>query len=270
MTAPISVAGLYVYPVKGCRGISVSAAAVEERGFALDRQWMVVDAAGRFLSQRTHPGLAGVAPRLDRERLLLEAEGRSPLEIPLAEPERPRCEVEIWGERVEALSEGEEALNWFGDLLGEPVRLVRMPAGVRRRVDPRRARLEDQVGFADGYPFLLVSASSLADLNLRLPHPVGIDRFRANIVVEGSLPYEEDDWNAVRIGEVGFRAVKPCARCVVVTTDQRSGERDPEPLRTLATYRSVDGKVLFGQNLIHDGRGRIRVGDAVLPTVRAG
>ncbi len=270
MTAAITVAGLYVYPVKGCRGISVGAAVVEERGFAHDRRWMVVDAAGRFLSQRTHPKLATVTARLGHERLSLEAEHLPPLEIPFAEPDRPRCEAEIWGERVEAVSEGDEASRWFGALLGEPVQVVRMPAGTRRRVDPRRGRVDDQVGFADGYPFLLASTSSLAKLNRRLSRPVGFDRFRPNIVVEGCAPHEEDGWNAVRVGGVGFRVVKPCARCVVINTDQRSGERDAEPLRVLAAYRSVRGKVLFGQNLIHDGRGTVRVGDDVLPTARPG
>lgn len=270
MTARITVAAICVYPVKGCRGIAVGTALVEERGFARDREWMVVDAAGRFVSQRTHPELATVATRLDETSLRLDAEGRSTLEIPLAQPDRPRCPVEIWGERVEAVPEGEEASRWFGDLLGEPVRVVRMPDGVRRRVDPRRGRADDQVGFADGFPFLLVSTGSLAELNRGLARPVGIDRFRANIVLEGCLPHEEDDWSSVRIGGIGFRVVKPCTRCVVVTTDQMSGARDPEPLRALAAYRSVGGKVLFGQNLIHDGRGPVRVGDAAVPTVRGG
>ncbi|MEW6338752.1 MAG: MOSC domain-containing protein [Acidobacteriota bacterium] len=269
MTARVKVASLHVYPVKGCRGIAVGAARVGERGFERDRQWMVVDAAGRFVSQRTHPELARVTARLENAGLCLEAEGCSALEIPLAEPDRPRCEVEIWGQRVEAVTEGEDASRWFGTLLGEAARLVRLPSGTRRCVDPRRARPGDQVGFADGYPFLLVSEGSLDELNRRLARPVGIDRFRANIVIEGCLPHEEDEWSEVRIGGIDFRVVKPCARCVVVTTDQRSGERDPEPLRAMSSYRSAEGKVLFGQNLIHDGRGPVRVGDAVQPTLRA-
>ncbi len=136
-----------------------------------------------------------------------------------------------------------------------------MPAATRRRVDPARARPGDLVGFADAYPFLLVSQGSLDELNRRLVTPLPMDRFRPNLVVDGCAPHAEDGWRTLVAGGVTFRVAKPCARCVVTATDQRTGARGDEPLGTLATYRLRDGKILFGQNLVHDGRGTLRVGD---------
>jgi uncharacterized protein YcbX len=128
-------------------------------------------------------------------------------------------------------------------------------------VDARFSSPGDRVSFADGFPFLLVSQDSVNELNRRLTDEIPADRFRANIVIEGCSPHAEDGWSSIRIGSVNFRVAKPCARCVVVTTDQLDGGRSAEPLRTLAGYRRVDGKILFGQNLIHLGGGTLRVGD---------
>ena len=138
-----------------------------------------------------------------------------------------------------------------------------MPDKTERAVDPLYAGAADRVGFADGFPFLLLSEASLDDLNARLDSPLPVNRFRPNIVVAGCVPYEEDRWRRVRVGGVGFRVVKPCSRCAVSIVDQETGGKGEEPPRTLASYRKVGGKVLFGQNAIPDGSGRLRVGDAV-------
>jgi hypothetical protein len=102
-------------------------------------------------------------------------------------------------------------------------------------------------GFTNGFPFLLLPEASLDDLNARLDSPLSVNRFRPNIVVAGSVPHEEDRCRRVRVGDVGFRVVKPCARCAITTVGQKSGEKGKEPLRTLASYRKVGGKVFFGQ-----------------------
>ena len=170
--------------------------------------------------------------------------------------------VTIWEDRCNAVTADPAAAEWFTGFLGTPCRLVRMPASTVRQVDLGWAVEGDRVGFADGFPFLLISQSSLDELNRRLDEPVPMDRFRPNVVVEGGEPFAEDGWAHVTMGEVGFRVVKPCARCVITTTDQLSGERGREPLRTLATYRRFGNKVLFGQNLIHNGTGVVRIGDS--------
>ena len=190
----------------------------------------------------------------------LAADGMGRLAVADPGLDARRDPVIIWTDECEAASAGPAAGEWFSELLGAPCRLVRLPLSTVRQVDLRYAEPGDRVGFADGFPFLLLSQGSLDELNRRLDVPVPMNRFRPNIVVEGCEPHAEDGWSQVTMGGVGFRIVKPCARCVITTTDQRSGERGREPLRTLATYRVFDGKVLFGQNLIHDGPGVVRVG----------
>jgi uncharacterized protein YcbX len=91
-----------------------------------------------------------------------------------------------------------------------------------------------------------------------------MNRFRPNLVVAGAEPYAEDEWQRIEIGGIPMRVVKPCGRCVVTTTDQATGERGKEPLRTLATYRNRGGEVMFGQNVLHERPGRLRVGDPVV------
>jgi uncharacterized protein YcbX len=178
-------------------------------------------------------------------------------------PEGPRRSIRIWDDVVHATDLGDEAARWISSFLGADCRVVFMPDDVVRPVDPRYAQPGDRVGFADAYPFLLISQGALGELNRRLKSPLPMNRFRPNLVVDGVPPHAEDGWARIAIGGVMFEVVKPCARCVVTTTDQETGERGHEPLRTLATYRRTNGKVHFGQNLIHQGGGELRVGDAV-------
>lgn len=260
MPAVIRVSGLFIYPVKSCRGIALDEAEVTATGFAHDREWLVVDRHGVFMTQRDWPALARVEVSVVSGGIELAADGMVRLAVTSPEPDAPRQRVVIWQDECEATPAGRDAAQWFSELLGTPCRLVRMPPSTVRQVDQHFARAGDQVGFADGFPFLLLSEASLTELNRRLEEPLPMDRFRPNIVVRGCAPHAEDGWSRIEIGGLGFRVVKPCARCVITTTDQATGERGREPLRTLATYRLVDGKILFGQNLIHDGPGAIRVG----------
>jgi uncharacterized protein YcbX len=241
----------------------VDEAVVGATGFELDRRWMVVGDDGRFISQREHPRLARVRARLRVGWLVLEAPGLSPLEIALEGEASPTGRVQVWDDECPAVEEGRDAARWFSEYLGCSARLVRMAGDDARPLGSSSAQPGDRVSFADGFPFLLLSMASLDGLNRRLSLPVPMDRFRPNIVVEGCEAHAEDEWHRVRIGEVLFRIAKPCARCVVTTVDQESGERGREPLPTLSTYRSLDGQVLFGQNLVHEGRGVVRVGDFV-------
>jgi uncharacterized protein YcbX len=259
----IKVSRLAIHPVKSCSAIEVEEARVGATGFELDRRWMVVGDDGGFLSQRTQPRLALVRVAVDGERLLLEAPAIEALQVPLAAPEGPAAKVTVWNDECQAFDEGAAAASWFSRHLDLSARLVRLADDGARPLHSPSAQPGDTVSFADGFPFLLLSEASLDGLNHRLSLPIPINRFRANIVVSGCGPHAEDGWHRLSIGGVVFRVVKPCARCVVITVDQGSGERGREPLRTLSTYRSVDGQVLFGQNLVHEGRGTIRVGDEV-------
>jgi hypothetical protein len=263
-TDGVRVTGLFVYPVKSCAGTAVAEAAVGRRGFAGDREFMVTDVNGLFVTQRELPRMALIAPALADGALTLRAAGMPDL---LLEPrtEGALRRAVVWGSTCDAIDQGDEAARWLSEFLGAPLRLARMAEGFSRKVDPDYAVSPgDETGFADGYPFLLLSEGSLADLNGRLPEAVEMRRFRPNIVVAGCAPYAEDGWRRVRIGSVELAVVKPCARCIITTTDQSTAERGREPLATLAAYRNIPGKgVMFGQNLIHAGPGRIAVGDAV-------
>jgi uncharacterized protein YcbX len=259
----ISVCDLFIYPVKSCGHITVDEAVVGATGFELDRRWMVVGDDGRFLSQREHPRLAMVRVRLDADLLVLDAPEMPPLDVSSDPETGPVARVQVWDDECPAFDEGRDAAGWFSEHLGCSARLVRLAGDDARPLGSSSAQPGDRVSFADGYPFLLLSTASLDELNRRLSLPVSMDRFRPNIVVEGCKAHAEDGWHRVRIGDVVFRIAKPCARCVVTTVDQATGERGREPLRTLSTYRSVDGQVLFGQNLVHEARGVVRVSDPV-------
>ena len=168
--------------------------------------------------------------------------------------------VVVWRDKVNAIPVGGDADAWLSEFLAIDCRLVVFPYDARRAVDPDYAAATDQVGFADGFPFLLISQASLDDLNARLAQPVPMLRFRPNLVVEGCAAYAEDGWRRIRIGELEFRVAKPCSRCIIPTIDPATAQRSAEPLRTLMSYRRRDNRIYFGQNLIHDGTGRLAVG----------
>jgi uncharacterized protein YcbX len=258
----VGVTELWIYPIKGCRGSRLTNARLERAGLEGDREWMIVGEDDGFLTQRTQPRMALVAPRLEHDRLVLSAPGLPELVISTDALE-PRPPVTVWGDSVAAVSAGPRARRWLEAWLGVPCDLVRMAPGAHRPVDPRYAAPDDLVSFADAFPVLLISQGSLDELNRRLAAPVPMDRFRPNLVVDGCPPFAEDDWAAVEIGEARLRVAKPCARCVVTTVDQTTGLRGREPLATLAAFRTRDGKALFGQNLVPEATGRIAVGDPV-------
>jgi len=177
---------------------------------------------------------------------------------------RPRVAVEVWRHRGPALDQGDAAAALLSEHLEISCRLVRIPPDHARRVNPAFSPEEAHTAFSDGYPLLLVSEASLADLNARLETPLPMNRFRPNLVVRGCAPFAEDGWKRIRIGGLELDVAKPCDRCLVTTTDQATGERDgQEPLRTLATYRKRGEGVLFGQNLVHRGRGALALGASV-------
>lgn len=260
------VTALAIYPIKGCRGRVVTSASLDPIGFVDDRRLMLVDATGRFLSQREVPALATIQPDIDGPMLQVQVAGRAPLSLELDPRGAPR-EVRIWGSTLTATDQGDAAASWFSAVIGQPCRLVHFGAHARRPLDPAFTPRDDaETAFTDGYPVLGVLEESLEDLNRRLPAPIPMARFRPNLVLRGAPAWSEDDWRELAIGPLVFDAVKPCARCVVTTTDQGSGARDPdqEPLRTLSAFRlQRPFGAIFGQNLVARAPGRVAVGDAV-------
>jgi uncharacterized protein len=255
-----TLSSIHLYPIKSAAGLAPAEWEVDSFGLYLDRRWMVVDSTGALISQRTHPRLALVRPMIRHGGLEVRAPGMSPLSLTLTPSHLVATTVFVWDDACQALWQGEPAARWFSEFLGCDCSLVYMPEDTVRPADPEVAPAGIRVSFADAFPFLLISEESLADLNSRMNHPLPMNRFRPNLVIAGVPPYAEDLLPEFSLGDIKFRAVKPCDRCAVTTTDQATAERGQEPLRTLATYRKRDGKVLFGQNLVHWGSGRLRVG----------
>ena len=237
-------------------------------GLRHDRRWMLVYETGEFMSQRAHPRMALISVRFATERMIVSAPDMDELEVPLYPQTGDSIDVCIWGDKNRGALVSEEADRWFGEYLEFPCRLVHKLGDDPRLVDSSFAESGDQVGFADGFAFLMISEASLEDLNSRLEDPLPINRFRPNFVVRGCGPYAEDGWSRLRIGGVPFRVAEPCPRCAITAVDQETGVRGKEPLRTLATYRKSDGEVFFGRNLIQDALGTVRLGDPVEITPR--
>ncbi len=262
--ASLRLAEIRIYPVKSCRGDTHTSARVEPRGLAGDRRWLIVDAGGRFLTQRELPRMALLAARNEPDGLTLGAPGLAPIQIaPPPLHATPRL-VTIWRDTVAAVPAGPAADAWLSTALGLPCGLVHQADPRSRPVAPAYAAPGDVVSFADGFPLLLTTTSSLADLNARLPAPVEMLRFRPNLVIDGATPWAEDHWRRIRIGDASFRVPKPCDRCIITTIDPETGLRPnpEEPLRTLKTFRrDAAGRVLFGVNLVPDKCASVRVGD---------
>ncbi|MFN3315386.1 MAG: MOSC domain-containing protein [Raineya sp.] len=265
MKALKEISELWIYPIKSLGGIQLSEAVVSDRGFQHDRRWMLVDEAGKFLSQREYPNLALLQVNLKQNGLQVFLKNKSQwqIEIPFLEKSN-YLQVQIWDDTCEAWQYPNAINEFFSDYLGQKVRLVYMPESSRRQVESNYAKNGEITSFSDGYPFLLIGQSSLDDLNNRLPVPVPMNRFRPNIVFVGADAFEEDSWESFKIGNIEFFCTKPCARCVVTTISQETAEPNKEPLKTLSTYRKFGNKILFGQNLLHKGEGSIRLKDTIL------
>ncbi|MFF7331319.1 MOSC N-terminal beta barrel domain-containing protein [Streptomyces sp. NPDC008150] len=262
---------LHIHPVKAFRSLSLREASVEPWGLAGDRRWALIDDGGRVVTQRQRPHLArAAASPAPGGGIVLSGPGRDPLTVPVPPP-GPTVTAEIFGTKVEAVPAGDPAHAWCSAYVGADVRLVHMDDPAHRRpVDPDHALPGETVSFADGFPLLLTSASSLDALNSLVAQgkyaaegPLPMNRFRPNLVVTDTEPWAEDGWSRVAVGEVVFRAARLCGRCVVTTTDQDTAERGREPLFTLGRHRLVDGRLMFGQNLVPLTGGTVRVGDPV-------
>ena len=261
------VSGLFVYPIKSCRGVSVSRATVHDIGLEHDRRYMVIDENNAFVTQRDVPRLARIAVALTGTGFTVSSEETGALRWEPRQDGQPFT-ARIWKDQVSVVDQGDAVAEWFSMTLGQHCRLVGFSPQERRLVDMTYAlSARDAVSFADGYASLMVTEESLAELNTRTTEPVPMARFRPNIVVSGAnTAWDEDNWREIHVGTVPMTTVKKCARCVMTTTDQLTGERHVEPLKTLATYRHIGHGLIFGQNIVHPESGVIHVGDTV--TVR--
>ncbi|MCD8739672.1 MOSC domain-containing protein [Mucilaginibacter roseus] len=260
----LKVSALYIYPVKSLGGIQLQQAEVTDRGFKYDRRWLLVDIDNRFMTQRDFAAMALLKVAITRDNLLITyTPNADTIHIPFKPQTDDKFDVTIWESTCPAIRVSDAADAWFSAKLNKPCKLVYMPEDTHRKVDPKYAHNDEITTFADDYPFLLIGEESLNDLNTRLAEALPMNRFRPNIVFSGGEPYAEDLFNEFSINSINFKGVKLCARCVMTTIDQETATKHKEPLKTLAGYRRKGQKIMFGQNLLHNGTGVISVGDSL-------
>ncbi|HMQ07798.1 MAG TPA: MOSC domain-containing protein [Saprospiraceae bacterium] len=251
-----------IYPLKSASGIHLKSAKAGAEGFFLDRRWILIDPVGKFVSQRVAPRLALITQTLQKEKPFVSL-GSETRELPELNDSHPSIIVSIWGDVVEAVLAGDFWDSWFSRFLDKPVRLAYMKAkGDRIKIfdiSPGYA----PVSFADGYPYLILGTASVDALNQRLNQPIPVNRFRPNIVINTAEPHEEDKWDRFRIGNVIFKCVKLCPRCVVTTIDQKTALRSAEPLKTLASYRKNGNEIYFAVNAIVENEGMVHLEDEI-------
>ncbi len=279
----LTLSGLYIYPIKSAAGIALREAQMTSRGLQYDRRWMVVDAQGKFISQRRFPRMALIGVSIAAQHLQITAPGMADLFVSLesgldadsgsGQESSDFLTVEVWGDRTQAISLGADYQQWFTEFIGIDCQLVYMPDSADRPTAHGKLGLDKPVSFADAYPYLLVSEASLAGLNEKLAAQgkpaVTMQRFRPNLVVKGcEQPHAEDGWQQIRVGEAVLDLPKLCDRCSIPNVDPETGDRGKEPTKTLSTYRYWEKGIWFGQNGVQSNRpsegfGTLQLGDLI-------
>lgn len=267
---PLALSQICIYPIKSLGGISLQSASVKKKGLQYDRRWMLIDHRGIALTQRGVPEMALFKLRMEREEITIDFKksGQTVSSVKFqtgSPPTGSPTTASVWDDEVQVCEVAPRISAWFSGHLKMPCRLVIFPEKNPRPVDPRYSISNEHVSLADAYPFLIIGQKSLDDLNAKLNEPVPMNRFRPNFVFTGGTPFMEDTWRNVCIGNLRFVAVKKSDRCILTTVDQESGVKGTEPLKTLSTYRKIDNKVYFGENMVGVDEGRVAVGDRIIP-----
>jgi uncharacterized protein len=265
---------IWIYPVKSLAGISCIEAEAQIRGLEYDRRWMIVDVNNCFLTQREFPEMALIQPQLSIESGKLTAiifthKLKNNEYYRLENPElhtgkNIEIEVEVWDDKVKAQEINDGVNDWLSKIIGKKCKLVYMSEDINRKVDSNYAITGNEItSFSDAYPYLIIGQEALDLLNSKLEHKLNMLRFRPNLVFSGGAPHDEDNWLRFTIGNVEMAGVKKCARCPIPTIDQNNASTGKEPLKTLATYRFQNNKVYFGQNVLIEKTGKIKIGDEI-------
>ena len=266
-TNHLVVDSLHVYPLKGAAGFSPQSWPVDERGLRHDRRFMVVDADGVFISQRTNPRMALIRGEIAGDGLRISTAGGM-IDVPFPLTNAPTLRATVWDDCFDVRIADPNASRMLSEVLHAPAQLVWMPDDCERLTSIKRGEPRRHVSFADAAPLLLTTTAALEELNTRLQRSgssaIPMDRFRPNVVVRGATAGADDHWRTLRIGNAAFRVSNACKRCKVITIDQSTGEfAGNDPLTTLATYRAEGPSVTFGQHMMAEASGSISIGDAV-------
>ncbi|OMQ11058.1 MOSC domain-containing protein [[Flexibacter] sp. ATCC 35103] len=263
MSAIYSVKEIYIYPIKSLAGISCEKALAEEMGFENDRRWMLIDGENKMITQREHRIMSQFYPQISNGKISITFENQKH-EFSIDEHLEDSLKVDVWDDISEVVEVNQATSKWFSESLGFECKLVKIIRIGDRKHESSKSKQIFNVSLADGYPYLLVGTESLDFLNEKLEDKITVLRFRPNIVISSQTPHEEDDFTTFKIGEVQFKNIKPCGRCIMVNNDPQNGKLKKEPLKTLSKYRVVDNSVLFGTNLVSLNSGIITVGDEIV------
>lgn len=257
----MEVSGLYIHPIKSIGRISLTESTLDRFGLRWDRRWMLVDEENKFITQRQEARMTLIKPFLEDEGFRIAAPGMEELWLPLEEQGEGDLEVTLFGLPSPATLLPKKYENWFSAYLNRPARLVFMADNQTRLVDQHFAKQQESVAFSDGFPLLLISEDSLAAFNQGIDLELTHERFRPNIVIRGAEPYAEDQWKKIKIGDQMMEVVKPCSRCVIPSIDPKTAKKNRSVIDALVEQRKwQDGKVYFGQNLLHSPSGKLSLG----------
>ena len=263
MSAIHVVKEIYIYPIKSLAAISCKQAFAEEMGFENDRRWMLIDAKSVHITQREYPILSQFYPQISDGKISISFEDHRH-EFLVNEYLTEPINSNVWEDKSEVFEVNKASSKWFSELLGLDCKLVKIIKIGDRKHESSKLKETFNVSLADGYPYLLVGTKSLDFLNEKLEHEITVLRFRPNIVISSHDAHEEDGFDNFKIGEVQFKNIKPCGRCIMVNNDPEKGIIKKEPLKTLSKYRKVDNYVFFGTNIVSLNSGIISLGDEVV------
>lgn len=263
MSAIYSVKEIYIYPIKSLAGISCQEALAEEMGFENDRRWMLIDADNQMITQREHRIMSQFYPQISGEKISITFKDQKH-EFSIQEHLDHSIEVNVWDDKSEVIEVNESTSKWFSEHLGFECKLVKIIKNGDRKHESSKLKETFNVSLADGYPYLMIGSQSLDFLNEKLTDKITVLRFRPNLVISTETPHEEDDFTTFKIGEVNFKNIKTCERCIMVNNDPENGKLKKEPLKTLSKYRVVNNSVLFGTNVVSLNSGIISVGDEIV------
>ena len=263
MSANYSVKEIYIYPIKSLAGISVKSAKAEEMGFENDRRWMLINSENVHITQREYPVMSQFYPEVSNGKIIISfAEDEH--EFSIDEHLDEKIESNVWDDKTQVFEVNKKSSQWFSEKLGFECTLVKIVKKGDRKHESSKTKETYNVSLADGYPYLLVGTESMDLLNSKLEEKITVKRFRPNIVIGTKKAHEEDQYGAFKIGDVQFKNIKPCERCIMINNDPKKGIVKKEPLKTLSKYRNVDNSVLFGTNIVSLNSGIISVGDEVV------
>lgn len=252
------VKSFHIYPIKSLGGQKIKSPTATLSGFEYDRQWMLVDKEGTFQTQRSFPRMAQLAAKVSRDRVTCYEKSNPDNKVSFKADEilDETLKVNIWKDKLKASPVNKLVDEWFSDQLKSKVRLVNK---TNRKKYVHKLNQSFPTNYPDAYPYLVLSTNSLKEINSHLKDKIGLDRFRANIIVEGDKAFFEDEMDIFDIGGINFKMIKRCGRCPVVNTNQETAKVHKEPLKSLAKYRTFRNKVMVGMNAVALNEGQIKL-----------